>query len=351
MKQANGTGGIIKLNGRRRKPYAVVKTIGWVQMFDDNGVPVGKPKQRRQYIGYYASRKDAMRALIALNDEIPAPAVDTPKTAPFQPYTPTFAQMWGTVRNLKCSTWSKSNIKNYDQGFARSEPIHGKRLDTISYMDLQKLMNAYASEGKTKGSLKLYKSFLSMVFNEGIKMNYIKANPASLLTIKATKESEEKNALTAEQIKTIYASDCRTRDVAMILIYTGMRISELLRVNEYHDGYIISGVKTEAGKRRIIPIHPQIAEEILRFMNGKKLSYSSYQALLKEDSAVYGFSFTLHECRHTFITLANEYGMDLTTIKKIVGHSTSDVTEDFYLHTRIQMLQREIMKIPMVKDL
>lgn len=351
MKQANGTGSIYKLSGRRRKPYTVVKTIGWIQNFDDDGLPVGKPKQRRQYIGYYATRKEALKALAALDDEAPKPLVDTPKTAAFQPYTPTFAQLWATIRKLKYNTWSDSTLYNYDTGFERSEPIQEKRIDTISYVDLQKLMNAYAKQGKTKGSLQLYKSFLSMVFNEAIKMDYIKANPASLLTIKATKESTEKKALTTEQIKAIYASDCRTRDIALILIYTGMRISELLDINEVHDDYIIAGVKTEAGKRRIIPIHPQISEEIQRFINGKRLTYKGYKAALSNDYAVYGFEFNFHECRHTFITLANESGMDLTTIKKIVGHATSDITEDVYLHTRVNMLRREIMKIPMVSDL
>ena len=168
---------------------------------------------------------------------------------------------------------------------------------------------------------------------------------------KPTKESEEKIALTPEQIKTIYATDTKSRDLVMILIYTGMRISELLGINEVHDDYIIAGVKTKAGKHRIIPIHPQIKDALKRFLKRKPLQYNAYRKRLKKDCKVYGIEFTFHECRHTFVTLANEYGADMTTLKKLIGHSTKDVTESVYLHTRISTLKSEIEKIPMVKDL
>lgn len=351
MKQPNGTGSIVKLGGKRRKPYTVVKTIGWIQKFDDNGLPVGKPTQRRQYIGYYASRKEALKALAALDDETPKPVVDTPKTAAFQPYTPTFSQLWKTVRALKANEIEKASLMHYDLCYERAEAIHEKRIDAITYLDLQKLMNAYAKQGKTKGMLSIYKTFFTMMFNEAIKMNYVQANPASLLVIKPTKESEEKIALTPEQIKTIYRSDAKSRDLVMILIYTGLRISELLNINEVHEDYIIAGVKSKAGKHRIIPIHPQIKGELQRFLKRKKMTYNTYRRQLVEDCAVYGVDFSFHECRHTFVTLANEYGADMTTLKKIVGHSTKDVTESVYLHTRISTLKREIEKIPMVKDL
>ena len=52
MKQPNGYGGISKLKGRRRKPYAVRVTTGWT----DEG------KQIKKYLGYYATKKEAIKA-------------------------------------------------------------------------------------------------------------------------------------------------------------------------------------------------------------------------------------------------------------------------------------------------
>lgn len=48
------------------------------------------------------------------------------------------------------------------------------------------------------------------------------------------------------------------------MIYTGFRIGEvftILKENVHLDeGYIIGGIKTEAGKDRIVPLPPQISE-------------------------------------------------------------------------------------------
>ena len=53
-------------------------------------------------------------------------------------------------------------------------------------------------------------------------------------------------------------------DSALIMCYTGLRVSELLSLTpfSYHPeegGYLQGGVKTDAGRTRIIPIHTKIA--------------------------------------------------------------------------------------------
>ena len=51
MRNPNGYGSIIKLSGKRRKPFAVRVTIGW----NNNG------KQIYKYIGYYKTKQEADR--------------------------------------------------------------------------------------------------------------------------------------------------------------------------------------------------------------------------------------------------------------------------------------------------
>ena len=53
MKNPNGYGSVIKLSGKRRRPFAARITTG----YDDNG------KQIYKYLGYYETRKEAMREL------------------------------------------------------------------------------------------------------------------------------------------------------------------------------------------------------------------------------------------------------------------------------------------------
>ena len=54
MRNPNGYGSIIKLSGKRRKPFAVRVTIGW----NNNG------KQIYKYIGYYKTKQEADRQLV-----------------------------------------------------------------------------------------------------------------------------------------------------------------------------------------------------------------------------------------------------------------------------------------------
>ncbi len=59
-----------------------------------------------------------------------------------------------------------------------------------------------------------------------------------------------------------------------------------------------------------------------------------------------GMSHTPHCCRHTCISMLAEAGVDVTTIKKIVGHSGAmTVTERVYTHLDIQVLVDAINKI------
>lgn len=57
MKRGNGFGSVIKLGGKRRRPYAARVTQGWTL----------EGKQIIKYIGYYATKREAAKALEAYN--------------------------------------------------------------------------------------------------------------------------------------------------------------------------------------------------------------------------------------------------------------------------------------------
>lgn len=48
-------------------------------------------------------------------------------------------------------------------------------------------------------------------------------------------------------------------------------------------------------------------------------------------------------------SLANEYGLNEFLVKKIMGHSSRDLTKDVYTHVDTQRLIDEINKIPVLK--
>ena len=62
MKNYNGYGSISKLSGKRRRPWVVRVTTGWVWDPD-----LMKNKQIQKCIGYYATRQEAIKALADYN--------------------------------------------------------------------------------------------------------------------------------------------------------------------------------------------------------------------------------------------------------------------------------------------
>ena len=58
MRLPNGYGAVIKLGGKRRKPFAARVTVGYEEIGQKNGVP--QVRQKVKYIGYFEKRKYAV---------------------------------------------------------------------------------------------------------------------------------------------------------------------------------------------------------------------------------------------------------------------------------------------------
>jgi len=142
----------------------------------------------------------------------------------------------------------------------------------------------------------------------------------------------------------------------MILVqcYTGMRPTEMLIVKKsdvrLEEHYFTGGIKTKAGKNRIIPIHPKI-EPIIReamsdgmsgtlfHVNGCECIYQTYNKYFKKKFKEY----TPHECRHTFITFCDGK-LTVAAIDAIIGHSSGRLAESVYTHFTPAMLYDQICK-------
>lgn len=158
-------------------------------------------------------------------------------------------------------------------------------------------------------------------------------------------------------------------DLMLIQSYTGLRPRELclIEVANMHldKNYFTGGIKTKAGKNRLIPIHPRIKELIRHRYNEAIEHNSQYVFNLNENDTFtrltydkYNFRFqkvlaslnidnthTPHDPRVTFVTNAKKYNVDEYAIKYIVGHAISDITEEVYTKREDNWLFEEIKKI------
>ena len=123
------------------------------------------------------------------------------------------------------------------------------------------------------------------------------------------------------------------------------------------------GMKTDAGKNRLVPIHPLIkplienrmneanslkSEYLFNDVNGQQGTYMTYDKYRKRFEKVMTrlkMKHRPHETRHTFITKAKACHVDEHILKLIVGHTERDITEKVYTHRTMEQLQDEIKKI------
>jgi len=149
-------------------------------------------------------------------------------------------------------------------------------------------------------------------------------------------------------------------DTILVLCYTGMRPTEMLTLapsNVNLERRIITGgIKTKAGKNRIIPIHPVIypivekwynkkGETIFCDKNGKPLTARAYREkrykLALEAMGIRPLNPGC--CRHTFATRMNKHNAPHANVQKILGHVVgSDTTVKVYTHPEIEDLRKTI---------
>lgn len=140
--------------------------------------------------------------------------------------------------------------------------------------------------------------------------------------------------------------------------------------------YFRGGLKTDAGRNRIVPIHSAILPLVgeitsrgtdadgtactdcsagrVRFLCGK--GHNQYRRDMKAVLLQIGVDgvmedgvlrhHTPHSCRHTFSRLCESYGVKEADRKRLMGHSFgNDITNRVYGHRSVEELQTEIEKI------
>lgn len=184
--------------------------------------------------------------------------------------------------------------------------------------------------------------------------------------IKITKEDDDQPGVpfTKDDIEKLWNNkDKPYVDTILIFIYTGWRISELLKMPlekiDLEEKTMQGGVKTRASKNRIVPIHSKIYGfvEARKKQGGKSLicldgkttaiNPTRYMKIFKDTLNDVGIdpSHTPHDCRHTFASLLDNAGANKVSIQKLMGHSGKDITERTYTHKDIEELRKAIEMI------
>ena len=149
---------------------------------------------------------------------------------------------------------------------------------------------------------------------------------------------------------------CRLRMIVLIAVTTGMRMSEIFGLKwsdvMYSEGLLAVRAKLKGGKMRYVPMPPELADELRRYMpqpannvlyiagNNHEQIFPPKEGAKGERQRVEGSfedlleradiqDFRFHDLRHTFASWYMMNGGDLYELAKILGHSNIKMTERY----------------------
>ncbi len=323
----NGYGQIDKLPGARRKPYRARKRIGTKD---------GKPVYAT--IGYFADKGEALKQLALVND---AELVKEPDIT-FGECLELWKQEYLLTRELP------PGIEN---AITHLSPLVKRKIADLRAIDLESVINSskIARTVKPQCITVLHGVFSYAIRHEIVTKDY--STVAKYAT--DTKTRLKREVWTAEEIKKLWEKYGLYEKIILVQLYTGMRTTEIVEMRRENtfpeERYMVGGVKTEAGKNRVIPIHSTIymlikefyadGNEYLFTKKGKQISKST----LRKNVEKYGH--LTHDARHSFVTQAYKCGIAEQDIKRIVGHAQKGVTQSTYIHIDYEYLVNEIDKL------
>lgn len=374
MKLPNGFGSIMERKGcNLREPFYARICIGK----DPFNKPILKPLKPK---ASFATYNEAYQALVDYNRNPYDLKDDITVAELYEKWTDAY------FRTLV----SESSIRTITSAWAYCSSVYDMRARDVRARHIKGCMEEgyrIETKGKNKGE-KIFptantksriKSMFNLMFDYALEYEIVDRNYARTFEVSddiiKEKESATKGHIifTEDEMRVLWNNVDTVKYVDWILIqcYMGWRPQELaiLRLDEVNltDWYMCAGMKTEAGKQRIVPIHSRIRSLVQRnydfavsvgsdyLLNDKgqshsgswKLTYDKYAK--RYDKAIRELNLNpehrAHDPRKTFITMAKKAGVSDGAIKKMAGHKIQDITESAYTERDIDWLRKDIEKI------
>lgn len=346
MKLPNGYGSVTKLSGNRRRPYMARVCDG--DIYDEK---LQDFKPRRIVLGYYTTKKEALKALAEYNE------------SPFKldDNNITFGQIYDRWKKANYPRLSHSSINAREAALKHCAAIVDMKVKDIRTETLQHVLDACQHGSSTKKNIK---TVMKTVFDYAMQNNLVNRDYSSYLRIEYTEPVIDREIFTEKEINALWGKSERWDvKVILILLYTGLRVNELLKntcenVNlEEKWIYVPEELAKNKSSVRYVPIHDRIFplvkyfydlgnDKLISKENGVSVPYNNFVTRnLKKINEELGTNHKMHDTRHTFVTLGHKYKLDDLCLKKIVGHTPDNITQKVYTHLTIPELQKEINEI------
>ena len=311
----------------------------------------------------------------------------------------TVCQLYAKKNNQRKNIKRNTKIgRQYLMNALENDPLGMRAIDTVKQSDAKEWAIRMNGKGYSYKTIDNYKRSLKASFYMAIQDDCIRKNPFNFkLSDVLEDDTEPKVILTPEQEEKLLSfmeTDniySKYRDEVILLLETGLRISELCGLTTHIDmlnrvinidhqllrdtevGYYISTPKTKNGKREL-PLTERAYQALKRILKNRGKAqplvvdgYSNFLFLNREglpkvagnyESMVRGLikkynkthedklpNITPHSFRHTYCTNMANKGMNPNTLQYIMGHANITMTLGYYAHGTFQSAKEELERL------
>lgn len=348
LKNPNGYGSVVKLSGKRRNPFEVrVNT-----RMDERYYPV------YDVLGRFPSREEALIALADYNKN-PFNVPDRNIT-----FSQLYEKFYKNKYELSGRSFSRSSMDCTRSAYNRCSALYGLAYRKLRADDFRGILGQTGPSGKplSHAMQEHIKNLFTQMDKFALQNDIIEKGYATFASITVAEDDTPGVPFTAEELRLLWnKKDVPWVDSILIYIYSGWRVSELIQMPAENidliTGTFKGGLKTEAGKNRIVPIHSKIrrfvehrladGQESLFYINNHPISTGTYTNLFKKTLKTIGVDtyHTPHDCRHTFTSMLDSAGVNQVCIDRLIGHASGSLTTRTYTHKTIEELRQAIETI------
>jgi len=228
--------------------------------------------------------------------------------------------------------------KSYVIAFNHLKPIEHYSLDVLDTQSIQECINNIDMKRQSKA---IIRTVLHLSYAYALKKElYDGADKSQRITLTGDNEKREKPSFTMEQLEMIRNDGSIFALTVYCHCFLGFRPSEYMAIKreniDFEKRTITGvGVKTEAGKSRVVTIPLRIVPYLHKILDANggfifKKNHTTYNKKFQKLMETIGLNkekilFTPHSCRHTYATLLMRSNAPEKLKLQLIGHASADM--------------------------
>mgnify|MGYP001578740835 FL=1 len=258
---------------------------------------------------------------------------------------------------------SEHTILNYKKDLEEFKKFLGEaKIESVSYLTLRKFLSTLKERGLKSRSisrkLSSLRSFFRFLNREGL----LKSDPTSAISSPKLEKhlpiflTEDEITRLVESPDTKELSGFRDRAILETFYSTGMRVSELIGLNQENIDFFggVAKVMGKGRKERLTPIGDRALRAIREYLerrdnsqpavflnkNGRRLTARGVRVILDRYVRILALreNISPHSLRHSFATHLLNRGADLRSVQELLGHANLSTTQ-IYTHLTTDRLK------------